>query len=127
MCPNGKEVRFMQEKEQQALLEQLLPLVGGETNVVSTTRRGSRISMTLKDESLADPAALTALPFAASVSLRNGRLRLELTEQAYEKREKENWLMASKYDGLARIIIQNVAARRTSTRSPTASPDCASS
>ena len=49
MCPNGKEVRFMQEKEQQALLEQLLPLVGGETNVVSTTRRGSRISMTLKD------------------------------------------------------------------------------
>lgn len=72
MCPNGKEVRFMQEKEQQALLEQLLPLVGGETNVVSTTRRGSRISMTLKDESLADPAALTALPFAASVSLRNG-------------------------------------------------------
>ena len=101
----------MQEKEQQALLEQLLPLVGGETNVVSTTRRGSRISMTLKDESLADPAALTALPFAASVSLRNGRLRLELTEQAYEKREKENWLMASKYDGLARIIIQNVGGK----------------
>ena len=67
--------------------------------------------MTLKDESLADPAALTALPFAASVSLRNGRLRLELTEQAYEQREKENWLMASKYDGLARIIIQNVGGK----------------
>ena len=96
---------------QQALLEQLLPLVGGEANVVSTTRRGSRISMTLKDESLADPAALTALPFAATVSLRNGRLRLELTEQAYETREKENWLMASKYDGLARIIIQNVGGK----------------
>lgn len=85
--------------------------MGGEANVASTTRRGSRISMTLKDESLADPAALTALPFAASVSLHNGRLRLELTEQAYEKREKENWLMASKYDGLARIIIQNVGGK----------------
>lgn len=102
----------MQETEpRQALLDQLLPLVGGEANVASTTRRGSRISMTLKDESLADPAALAALPFAATVSLRNGRLRLELTEQAYEQREKENWLMASKYDGLARIIIQNVGGK----------------
>ena len=100
----------MQETEQ-AVLAQLLPLVGGKTNVVSTTRRGSRISMMLKDESLADPAALAALPFAASVRLQNGRLRLELTEQAYEGREKENWLMASKYDGLARIIIQNVGGK----------------
>ena len=107
-----KEVRPLQETEpRQALLDQLLPLVGGEANVVSTTRRGSRISMTLKDESLADPAALTALPFAASVSLRNGRLRLELTEQAYETRKKENLLMASKYDGLARIIVQNVGGK----------------
>lgn len=107
-----KEVRPLQETEpRQALLDQLLPLVGGEANVVSTTRRGSRISMTLKDESLADPAALAALPFAATVSLRNGRLRLELTEQAYETRKKENWLMASKYDGLARIIIQNVGGK----------------
>lgn len=107
-----KEVRPLQETEpRQALLDQLLPLVGGEANVASTTRRGSRISMTLKDESLADPAALAALPFAATVSLCNGRLRLELTEQAYETREKENWLMASKYDGLARIIIQNVGGK----------------
>lgn len=107
-----KEVRPLQETEpRQALLDQLLPLVGGEANVASTTRRGSRISMTLKDESLADPAALAALPFAATVSLRNGRLRLALTEQAYETREKENWLMASKYDGLARIIIQNVGGK----------------
>lgn len=107
-----KEVRPLQETEpRQALLDQLLPLVGGEANVASTTRRGSRISMTLKDESLADPAALAALPFAATVSLRNGRLRLELTEQAYETRKKENLLMASKYDGLARIIIQNVGGK----------------
>lgn len=107
----GSAAPLQETEPRQALLDQLLPLVGGEANVASTTRRGSRISMTLKDESLADPAALAALPFAASVSLRNGRLRLELTEQAYEQREKENWLMASKYDGLARIIIQNVGGK----------------
>ncbi len=92
-------------------LQQVLPLVGGETNVVSAVRRGTRISLTLKDESLADIAALTALPFAASVSLHNGRLRLEMTDRAYEEYKKENCLMASKYDGLARIIIQNVGGK----------------
>lgn len=107
----GSAAPLQETEPRQALLDQLLPLVGGEANVVSTTRRGSRISMTLKDESLADPAALTALPFAATVSLRNGRLRLELTEQAYETRKKENLLMASKYDGLARIIVQNVGGK----------------
>lgn len=107
----GSAAPLQETEPRQALLDQLLPLVGGEANVASTTRRGSRISMTLKDESLADPAALAALPFAATVSLRNGRLRLELTEQAYETRKKENWLMASKYDGLARIIIQNVGGK----------------
>ena len=101
----------LKQDPSQALLSLLYPLLGGEANVASLTRRGNRISAQLKDESLADPAALTALPFVASVSLRNGRLRLELTEQAYEQREKENWLMASKYDGLARIIIQNVGGK----------------
>ena len=96
-------------------LQQIFPLLGGETNVVSVTRRGSRISITLKDESLADTAALTALPFAASVSLHNGRLRLELTDSAYEEFKKENCLMASKYDGLARIIIQNVGGKENIT------------
>ena len=92
-------------------LQQVYPLIGGEANVASATRRGPRISITLKDESLADLAALTALPFAASVHLQNGRLRLELTDQAYEEYKKENCLMASKYDGLARIIIQNVGGK----------------
>ena len=92
-------------------LQQVYPLIGGEANVSSATRRGPRISITLKDESLADLAALTALPFAASVHLQNGRLRLELTDQAYEEYKKENCLMASKYDGLARIIIQNVGGK----------------
>ena len=93
------------------LLTPVYPLVGGQANIAAMARRGSRISMTLKDESLADTAHLAALPFIAAVSLQSGRLRFELTEHAYEESKKENQLMASKYDGLARIIIQNVGGK----------------
>ena len=93
------------------LLTPVYPLVGGQANIAAMARRGSRISMTLKDESLADTAQLAALPFIAAVSLQSGRLRFELTEHAYEESKKENQLMASKYDGLARIIIQNVGGK----------------
>lgn len=99
------------ERAQTALETELYPLVGGETNVVSLARRGNRISINLKDETLVDTAALAALPYAAAVRLQNGKLRLELTEQAYVEQKKENWLMASKYDALARIIIQNVGGK----------------
>ena len=102
---------MQEDKRQQDLLTPVYPLVGGQANIASTARRGSRISMTLKDESLADPEQLAALPFIAAVSLQNGRLRFELTEQAFEESKKENQLMASKYDGLARIIIQNVGGK----------------
>ena len=47
----------------------------------------------------------------AACSLRGGRVRVELEAQTYEKAIKENTLMASKYDGLARIIIQNVGGK----------------
>ena len=101
----------MQEDSSQELLQTLYPLVGGEANVAAAARRGAKLTLKLKDESLADTSALAALPFAAAVSVQNGRLRLELTAQAYEERKKENRLMASKYDGLARIIIQNVGGK----------------
>ncbi len=93
------------------LMTSLYPLLGGADNVVAAIRRGRRLSITLKDQSLADTDALTALPAVAQVSLQNGRLRMELTEQAYQTNQKENRLMASKYDGLARIIIQNVGGK----------------
>ena len=93
------------------LLEALYPLVGGEANVATVARRGAKLTLMLKDESLADCSALAALPFAAAVSVNNGRLHLELTAQDYEERKKENRLMASKYDGLARIIVQNVGGK----------------
>ena len=96
---------------QQDLLCNLYPLLGGEENVAAVTRRGHRFSITLKDQSLADTDALAAQPAVAQCHLQNGRLRLELTEEAYQTNQKENRLMASKYDGLARIIIQNVGGK----------------
>ena len=99
------------EHDPQELLHALYPLAGGEANVAAAVRRGAKLTLTLKDESLADGSALAALPYIAAVSVNNGRLRLELTAQAYEECKKENRLMASKYDGLARIIIQNVGGK----------------
>lgn len=99
------------EHDPQELLHALYPLAGGEANVAAAVRRGAKLTLTLKDESLADGSALAALPYIAAVSVNNGRLRLELTVQAYEECKKENRLMASKYDGLARIIIQNVGGK----------------
>lgn len=99
------------EHDPQELLHALYPLAGGVANVAAAVRRGAKLTLTLKDESLADGSALAALPYIAAVSVNNGRLRLELTAQAYEECKKENRLMASKYDGLARIIIQNVGGK----------------
>ena len=99
------------EHDPQELLHALYPLAGGEANVAAAVRRGAKLTLTLKDESLADGSALAALPYIAAVSVNNGRLRLEWTAQAYEECKKENRLMASKYDGLARIIIQNVGGK----------------
>ena len=50
----------LKQDPSQALLSLLYPLLGGEANVASITRRGNRISAQLKDESLADPAARVA-------------------------------------------------------------------
>ena len=44
----------LKQDPSQALLSLLYPLLGGEANVASITRRGNRISAQLKDESLAD-------------------------------------------------------------------------
>lgn len=85
--------------------------LGGPANISSSGRRGRRLIYQLKDHSLADLEGLQKLPGVAGAALYNGRVRLELTEQAYEKNVKEKRLMPSKYDGLARIIIQNVGGK----------------
>ena len=69
----------LKQDPSQALLSLLYPQLGGEANVASLTRRGNRISAQLKDESLADPAALAALPSTAAVSASNCRTRARQT------------------------------------------------
>ena len=102
-----KEVRPLQETEpRQALLDQLLPLVGGEANVASTTRRGSRISMTLKDESLADPAALAAeLLYRWGIAAGDGGRRAALTVVCGDVRED--------MEGPAIYLTEDCGARQT--------------
>lgn len=87
-----------------------VPPLGGADNIVGATRRGSRLSVCVKDQSLTDPDALAAMPDVAGCTVHNGRVRIELTEQSHQT-VKENRLMPSKYDGLARIIIQNVGGK----------------
>lgn len=87
-----------------------LPPLGGAANIADASRRGSCLSVSVKDQSLTDPHALAALPGVAGCTVRNGRVRIELTEESHQT-AKENRLMPSKYDGLARIIIQNVGGK----------------
>ncbi|HJC46194.1 MAG TPA: PTS transporter subunit EIIC [Candidatus Faecalibacterium faecigallinarum] len=100
-----------QTPDPDGLMQQFYPLLGGKANVVKESRQSSCLLFSIKDQSLADTAALAALPTVASCSLRGGRVRVELEARTYEKAIKENTLMASKYDGLARIIIQNVGGK----------------
>ena len=100
-----------QTPDPDGLMQQFYPLLGGKANVVKESRQSSCLLFSIKDQSLADTAALAALPTVASCSLRGGRVRVELEAKTYEKAIKENTLMASKYDGLARIIIQNVGGK----------------
>ena len=100
-----------QTPDPDGLMQQFYPLLGGKANVVKESRQSSCLLFSIKDQSLADTAALAALPTVAACSLRGGRVRVELEAQTYEKAIKENTLMASKYDGLARIIIQNVGGK----------------
>ena len=100
-----------QTPDPDGLMQQFYPLLGGKDNVVKESRQSSCLLFSIKDQSLADTAALAALPTVASCSLRGGRVRVELEAKTYEKAIKENTLMASKYDGLARIIIQNVGGK----------------
>ncbi len=100
-----------QTPDPDGLMQQFYPLLGGRSNVVKESRQSSCVSFSIKDRSLADTAARAALPTVAACSRRGGRVRVELEAQTYEKAIKENTLMASKYDGLARIIIQNVGGK----------------
>lgn len=101
----------MANAEPANLVRYITAKLGGAGNIGHTARRGSKLLFTLKDQSLADIKTLSATAGVANCTLGGGRASVTLTPEAYEHCMKENQLMASKYDGLARIIIQNVGGK----------------
>ncbi len=73
-----------QKSEPDGLMQRFYPLLGGKTNVLKESRQSSRLIFIIKDQSLADPDALAALPEVAACSLRSGRVLLELEAATYQ-------------------------------------------
>lgn len=95
----------------QPVSDRIAACLGGSDNLASCTRRGSKLRYTVKDQSLVELEKLAALPEVEQCEAANGRVRVTLTAECYTMQAKENRLMPSKYDGLARIIIQNVGGK----------------
>src|SRR5699024_7676462 len=88
-CFAREECTMAQTPDPDGLMQQFYPLLGGKANVVKESRQSSCLLFSIKDQSLADTAALAALPTVASCSLRGGRVRVELEAKTYEKAIKE--------------------------------------
>ena len=95
----------------QPVSDRIAACLGGSDNLASCTRRGVKLRYTVKDQSLVELEKLAALPEVEQCEAANGRVRVTLTAECYTMQAKENRLMPSKYDGLARIIIQNVGGK----------------
>ncbi len=94
------------EEKRTELLEQILPLVGGESNVTRRSFAGKALYVTLKDRSAADLEALRALDGVTGVELTHGRLKLGLTEPYLEE---ENQMADNKK--IAQDILEAVGGK----------------
>lgn len=94
--------------------EWLGPHLGGEANVGRLDCRQNALFVTVKDAGVVDLQALRGIDGVAAVELNRGRLTIHL-EESITNQSKEEHPMASKYDGLARIIIQNVGGKSNIT------------
>lgn len=70
---------------QQELLDQLLPLVGGEANTTRKEFRSGVLHITLKDQGLAHLEGLQSLDGVTGAELSRGKLKLTLTEKYFEE------------------------------------------
>ena len=61
-----------QKPDPDGLMQQFYPLLGGEANVLRQSRQGSRLTFTVKDQSLAAVELLAALPGVAGCSQQSG-------------------------------------------------------
>ena len=74
-----------QTPDPDGLMQQFYPLLGGRSNVVKESRQSSCLIFSIKDQSLADTAALAALPTVAACSLRGGRVGWSLRPKPTKK------------------------------------------
>lgn len=89
---------------------QLVPHLGGEANIIRKTFRYGSLHVTVKDAGVVALEPLRQIEGVAAVELIRSRLEITLAEPIIHL-FKEEYSMASKYDGLARIIIQNVGGK----------------
>lgn len=100
--------------EQKQLAEQLLSVIGGRENTIRSDFRNGKLMISVKDRSLVDLGAVRAIEGIAAAELSRSRLSVVPDETTIQQ-FKEEQQMASKYDGLARIIIQNVGGKANIT------------
>lgn len=89
---------------------QLAPHLGGAANISRKTFRYGSLYITVKDAGAVALDPIRQIQGVAAAELIRSRLELTLTEEIIDQ-FKEEQSMASKYDGLARIIIQNVGGK----------------
>lgn len=89
---------------------QLAPYLGGAANISRQQFRFDRLFVTVKDTGVVQLDPLRQLADVAAAELNRSRLTITPAEPIIQQL-KEELSMASKYDGLARIIIQNVGGK----------------
>lgn len=95
---------------QEQILPQILPYIGGQANISRTDNRGESLHITVKDVSIVDLESLHALDDVASAKLIRSRVVL----RARETVRKEEPEMAKKkldYDQVAKNIIANIGGK----------------
>lgn len=91
-------------------LAQLAPHLGGAANISRKVFRYGSLYITVKDAGVVALDSIRQIEGVAAAELNRSRLEITLAEPIIHL-FKEEQSMASKYDGLARIIIQNVGGK----------------
>lgn len=90
----------------EAVQKEIIELIGGEVNISFRRQKDNVIYFGLKDQSFVQLTALQKMNGVKKCHLKNGQLQIILSE------EKEEETMAKNYDGLARIIVENVGGKQ---------------
>ncbi len=91
----------------------IAPLIGSQENISSMQAAEGRLYVHLKDQSAVDLEALRKTEAVSDIELNRGKLTVYYDREKTTTMNagKEKQIMASKYDALARIIIQNVGGK----------------